>query len=412
MNSGSRIALAAALALGGIAMVGAPSAAFGQGAAQSREFSLSKEERAGLLPLQTAILANNFGAAAAALPAAQAAARSADSRYFLAQYQLRLGIGTNNISMQAQAIDQIIASGLAPATDLPQLYANQAAHAAGTGNLKKAEAAYSHLAEITPNDSETLARLAEVKNDLGKIPEAATLLDRAITLRQAAGQPVPEGWYKRALKIAFDGKIAPLSLKFGRQLVAAYPERENLRDVILAHRDLAGADADAKIDLYRLMRATNAMAGERDYQEYATALNAAGLSGEAKAVLDQGVSQKMVDPAKAVFKELIASTSKRAATGKAGLGGLQTKAMAASTGTLALGAGDAWLGQGDHSKAAELYAAAIQKGSVDANVANSRLGIALALAGRKAEAEAALRTVTGPRADIAGLWLAWLARRA
>ena len=42
---------------------------------------------------------------------------------------------------------------------------------------------------------------------------------------------------------------------------------------------------------------------------------------------------------------------------------------------------------------------------------NVRLGAALALAGRRPEAEAALRAVTGPRADLAGFWLAWLARR-
>jgi Flp pilus assembly protein TadD len=411
MNSGSRIALAAALALCGAAVIAAPSAAQAQ-AAQGRDFSLAKEERAAILPLQAAISANNYAAAAAALPAAQAAARSADAKYFVAHYQLRLGIGTSNIAMQAQAIDQILASGAAPAADLPELYANQAAHAAGTGNLKKAESAYSRLAELTPNDPETLAKYAEVKNDLNKLPEAVTLLDRAISLRQAAGQPVPQGWYKRALKIAFDAKMAPQSLKFGRQLVAAYPDDQNWRDVILAYRDLGGLDNEARLDLYRLMRAAKALHGERDYQEFATAFNAAGLSGEAKAALDEGVAQKMVDPAKAVFKELVAATSKKAASGKAGLGALETKAKAAASGSLALGAGDAFYGQGNYSKAAELYTAALQKGSVDANAANMKLGIALALAGRRAEAEAALRAVTGPRTDLAGLWLTWLARRA
>ena len=55
--------------------------------------------------------------------------------------------------------------------------------------------------------------------------------------------------------------------------------------------------------------------------------------------------------------------------------------------------------------------AALQKGGEDANLVNTRLGAALALAGRRAEAEAAFRAVTGPRADLAGFWLAWLARR-
>jgi hypothetical protein len=37
--------------------------------------------------------------------------------------------------------------------------------------------------------------------------------------------------------------------------------------------------------------------------------------------------------------------------------------------------------------------------------------MALGLAGQKAEAETALRAVTGPRADLASLWLLWLAQR-
>jgi hypothetical protein len=45
-------------------------------------------------------------------------------------------------------------------------------------------------------------------------------------------------------------------------------------------------------------------------------------------------------------------------------------------------------------------------------VANNRLGMALGLAGQRAEAETALRAVTGPNADIASFWLLWLSQRA
>ena len=52
--------------------------------------------------------------------------------------------------------------------------------------------------------------------------------------------------------------------------------------------------------------------------------------------------------------------------------------------------------------------AALQKGGQDANMVNTRLGAALALAGQRAEAEAAFRAVTGQRAELAQLWLLWL----
>jgi hypothetical protein len=49
---------------------------------------------------------------------------------------------------------------------------------------------------------------------------------------------------------------------------------------------------------------------------------------------------------------------------------------------------------------------------VDANVVNTRLGIALAASGDRTGAEAAFKTVTGPRAELANLWVAWLTRAA
>jgi tetratricopeptide (TPR) repeat protein len=413
MKPVSHIALGGALAVAFAAAVSPAAAAPKQPQIQQvRSFALTKEERAAIFPLQTAMNANDYAAAAAALPTAQAGARSADAHYFVAQYQLRLGIGTGNSQMQSQAIDAMIASGGAPAADLAQLYGNQAALAAGTGDLRKAETAFTRLAEITPGDADTIAKLAEVKNDLGKIPESAALIARAIALREAAGQPVPEGWYKRALKIAYDAKIAPEAVKLSRALVVAYPSAENWRDAVIVHRDLGALDKDAALDLMRLKRAAKALHGERDYLELATALNDAGFPLEAKAVLDEGVAQRMVDPAKATFKELITLSGKRATAGKAALNGLQTKAMAAPTGALALGAGDAFYGAGDYAKAVDLYRAALQKGTVDPNVVNTRLGMALALAGRRAEAETAFRAVNGTRSDLASLWLAWLARRA
>ena len=70
---------------------------------------------------------------------------------------------------------------------------------------------------------------------------------------------------------------------------------------------------------------------------------------------------------------------------------------------------DAYFSYGQYAQAAELYRAALQKGA-DANLANTRLGAALALAGQRAEAEAAFRAVTGPRAELAQFWLLWLSQ--
>ncbi len=72
---------------------------------------------------------------------------------------------------------------------------------------------------------------------------------------------------------------------------------------------------------------------------------------------------------------------------------------------------EAAYGYGRYAEAAELYRVALTKGGEDANLLNVRIGASLAMAGQRAEAETALRAVTGNRSEIAAIWLAWLARR-
>jgi tetratricopeptide (TPR) repeat protein len=378
----------------------------------AQQASLNKNERAAILALKTALDTKNYPAAETAVRAAQSAATSGYARYLASALQLRLGAETNNHGLQTTAIDAMISSGATPAAELPQLYRSQATLLLDAGKYEKAEASLARAAEAAPNDPEVLLALAEVKILRKKAPEAVPLMERAIAVRQAAGQPVPESWYKRGAAVALSNRAAPQAVRLTREMVAAYPTADNWRDAILVYRDAAPADPNARIDSLRLLREAKALAGERDYMELAQALSAAGLNIEAKAVLDQGVAADMVDPAKATFKELIASTGRQATAERKTLAGLESKAMAAATGAAALSAGDAHLGAGQYAKAAALYQAAVQKGSVDAGVAGTRLGIAHALAGQKAEAEAAFRTLAGPRADLASLWLVWLGQRA
>ncbi len=409
MKSISTIALGVALAIGAAgSLASAPAAA--QGQAQVPE--LSKEERAAFLALTTALDAKNYPAATAALATAQSAARSSYTRYLASALQLRLAIETGNPGLQSTAIDSMIGSGAAPATELPQLYRNQAALLQSAGKLDKAEASLTRYIELAPSDPEAMLALAQIKTDRKKPQEAIALIGRAISLRSAAGQPAPQSWYKRGLNLALMHQLGPQALQFSRDLVSAYPTPVNWRDALLIYRDIAKPDQEAALDAWRLMRSAKALSGERDYLQFAQALNSAGLAAESKAVLDQGVAARMVNPAKPTFKEAIAASGKAAATAKAGLAARQTSAMAAATGILALSAGDAALAAGDYAKAAALYRAAITKGGVDPNVANTRLGVALAMAGNRTEAEPAFRAVTGPRAELASLWLVWLGQRA
>lgn len=420
----SKIALAAVLALGGGALI-LPQPAEAQRAPRGQQqqqqeaqqsgpqLQLSRQEREALVPLQNAIQSGDQAAALAALPAAQAAAQGADARYAVAQFQLRLGIDRQDIAMQSAAIDAMIASGAAPAETLPQLYSNQGALAANQGDLAKAEQAFARLVELNPNDPQALAQLAEVKNDRDQKGEAVQLLQRAMQAMRDSGQQVPENWHKRALAIAYDGNMGPQSIALAQELVRAYPTQENWRDAMMITRELSQLDRDATLDLLRLQRVSNSLNGERDYFELAETLNGAGLPGEANSVLQDGVSRNMIDGNKPVFRELRSVVGGRIDSDRSSLAGQEAGARSAANGRAALGLADAYYGYGDYAKAVEFYRLAREKGGVDANVVNTRLGMALAQGGQRAEAETAFRAVSGtPRDTIAAFWLLWLQQSA
>ena len=71
--------------------------------------------------------------------------------------------------------------------------------------------------------------------------------------------------------------------------------------------------------------------------------------------------------------------------------------------------GNAFLGYAQYAEAADMFRAALTKTGVDADTANTRLGIALALAGQKPAALQAFGAVTaGKRGEIARYWALWL----
>lgn len=413
MNPVSKIALSLALSLGGTAVVAtAPLAAQKKEQPAQPELQLSKAEREALIPLETAFTAGDYATATTALNAAAQVVTGADAKHFVAQYRYQLGIKTSNFAMQADGLEALATAGKLDTAQQAEAY-GQIAYIAFNQlrDVARAERALTREVELQPNDPQALSQLARVKRELKKPQEVLPLLQRAITAQKASGQPVPESWLKLALDNAYTAKSTG-AFQVSRDLLGAYPTKQNWRDALLVYREIGAPDPETNIDTYRLMRAADALSGERDYMLFADTLDKRGLTGETSAVLDEGVRKGMLDSAKAEVKAFVTRASARAKEDRPALAGEQATALGAAAGTQAAKIGDTLLGFGDYAKAAELYRAALQKGSVDANQVNTRLGIALALAGQKAEAESAFRAVTGPRAELANFWLVWLAQRA
>jgi hypothetical protein len=423
MKSVSRIALGVALALGGSALVlTSPADAQRRGNRQQQQqtqqpqsppLQLSREERAVLVPLEAAARGTDRAAQDAALAAARPVLRGADARYAFARYQLLIADQRDDNAMMREAVDVVLESSRVPAEELPLFLTVQAQLAVDGGDLPKAERAYTRLVQLRPNDADVLGNLALIR--IQQRQSGLAYLQRAIAARQAAGGQVPESWLQHALRETYDSSDPALkaqSIGIARTLVTAYPTPVNWRNALLTYREARQVDSATQLDIWRLMRAAGALAGERDWYDFANTLTLGGYPAEAKAVLDDGIARRMVDAGRSPFRELLVSINGRISEDRATLNSAQRDALAAATGTPALRTGDAFFGHGRYPEALALYQAALQKGGVDAGLVNMRLGITHAMAGQRAEAEAAFRAITGPRGDLAALWLLWLSRPA
>lgn len=415
MKMASGLAFAAALMISG-GMVSAPAAAQKKGkqAAQAGQWQpkLSKEEVVALQPVEKAIQAKDWAAAKAALPAAEAAAKSADARFYVGQFQVNIAGGTNDAQLQARGVDAMVASGGGDPSKMASIYRAQAQIAIQAKDFAKADAALSRLSQLTPNDPEIATLTAETKFRQNRPAEALPLFQKAIAAQEAAGQPVPEALHLFALQSAVDAKMYPQALALSKTVVTKYPNQKNWRNAILLLRQNTSPQGPALLDMMRLMRAAKAMDTSDEYLLLGDLLARGRFYAEARSVLDEGFASGKLPRGNADAAAILKEVTPRIAGDRTALAGLEPRARTAANGEMALRLAEGYYGHADYAKAIELYRLALQKGGVDAALVNSRLGMALALAGQRPAAEEALKGVTGPRAALASYWLLWLSQRA
>lgn len=397
-----------------------------QQALQQRFRATSRAEQAALLPLINAGVAAsqarsagqtpNWAAVQAALPAAQAAARSNGAKYFVTQAQLEMALGANNSAAQEQALATLLTNPVLTAEEQATyrraqsvLINKRAEQAFAANDFATAERLFRQLQQANPTDQRLINNLRIVQERMGNTAGATQGLQQQIQQAEAGGQRAPENLYRRAFDLPMRGGQRAEAWTALQRLLRAYPTAANWRLGLDFARGSAGQDTQHLLDSYRFGRAANVIRAD-EYLSLADELDRAGLPGEVKSVLDAGVSARAIQSSQADVARLLTATNRRISEDRAGLPGQIAQARRAARGRDARLAGDVLYSYARYQEAAEMYRLALSKGGEDANLVNTRLGASLAMAGQRAEAETAFRAVTGRRAELANLWMAWLAR--
>lgn len=410
MKTVSRAAIGIAFAMG-VAVPLAVSPALAEKKekpAPAKQWQLSKEFRAAYVAADAAVKANAPDAVTK-IEAAEATVKNGDEKYIAGTLRLTLGQATKNPKLQADGIMAMIASGSAAAVDAPKLNMAAGQLAYQAGNYVDAKKYLAESIRLGNPGVDAHLLLAEANFKAGTTQEGLAALDAAIKGEQAAGRKAPPEWYGRGAAMAYKAKMNSETAKWTREQVRAYPTSENWRSALVIYRDGTTLDNQAMLDLFRLMHDTKALAGERDFFEYASLAVTGALPGEAKAVIEEGFASGAVSKSSRAVSERLTDANNKIASDKASVIADEKRAASAPDGRLAANTGSAYLAYGDYAKAIDLFRLAQKKGGIDADVVNTRLGIALARSGQKDAAKAAFQAVTGAtRKDIAQFWLLWL----
>ena len=412
----TRAALAAALTMGlsTTAMV-APAAAQKnkKGDDGAPQLKLSDAVRKPVAAAQAALAANDTATALAQLATAEAAAKTDDERYIVAALRLKPAAEGGDRSKMIPVLDALIANPKTPAADLPRYTYFRGALAFEAKRNQEALPYLIKARELGYSSPELPLQIAQASVDSGNISGGVAEINKAIDAETAAGRKAPQAWYDYAISRLYNSGDRAQSAVWLKKSIAAYPTPQNWRKMIIIYRDgdkggRTALDKGQRLDLYRLLGATNALADQGDYLEFADLALQFGLPAEAVRVIDAGRSKGIVPAANGSAKQIYAQ-AQDGVKRDTPLATLEKQANAAANGKAAASTADAYLAAGEYAKASTLYRTALQKGGVDASLVNLHLGIALAQSGQKAEAKTAFAAVTaGANADIAGFWTQWV----
>lgn len=405
MKPVSRLAIAAVLALGTVA---SPVVAQKKAAAAPKGPAFSKEFRAAAQSLQKAVTDKDYATAKTLIPAAQAVATTPDDKYYVALFTYQIASNLKDTPGSIAAAQAMLDSGATPPDQLGSINYLIGRESYFAKDYTKALKYIDESIRLGNKTPEMLIMAADINIKQKQFLPALGYAEQAIAAQKATGQPVSQDWYERALSAAYQAKSTPELVKWGSMLVRAYPTPTNWRSTLVLFRDSKQMDGQVTLDLYRLMRATKSLAGERDFFDYAAIASERGLPGETKAVVDMAVASDAKLATSKNLAELRSIASPKIAADLASLPASERAATASAAARPSMSTADAYMSYAMYAKAIPLYRSALTKTGVDADAVNTRLGIALAMTGDKDGARAALSAAKGPRAEIAGFWMVYL----
>ena len=389
----SRLAMALALA-GGAAVGSAAIAPAAYAQENSRGFVAAYEPIGALIQGEMP----NWAQASAQFETLVAAIENEDDRNVAGNVALQIGTNTSNPAFQRRGLEMMLASGKVAPEQLGQFnyYVGTLSYQAGDFDAARTALEAAIAAGYTEEDPRGI--ILQSYFDQDRVPDGITYLESQI----AASGTVDENWILRALQESYDAELVPQANQVSALLLKQYPSQKNWVNALQVMNAINQLDAQAQLDLFRLMRTTNALTQRAEYVRYIENADPRIMANEVLPVLAEGLAADHFTTTDDYYTEVKSIADVRAPQDRAEVDSLFSEGQAGD-GREALIAGDVLYSVNDYARAEVLYKAAVDKGA-DRDAALTRLGMVQALQGKGAEAVATLEQVSGARAPVAQMW--------
>ena len=347
--------------------------------------------------------------ARAAIPTMVAAIETPADRNVAGNLILNIGNQLSEPALQRQGLEMMLESGLVAPEQVGQfnwfvgsLAFNAGDYAAARNALQAAVAAgYSDPeADVTALVAESYAREDNYEAAYNTVMEA-------VAAAEAAGTAPNESWLLSTLQRTYNNDMREEALTASEALVRHHANQTNWVNTLQVVNALYELEPEVRVDMYRLMRATDALTQRQEFVRYIEDLDPRVMSNEVQDVLAMGMTAGVFDAADPYYTEVKGIVDTRAPQDRSGIEGIVSDGESGDS-IDAMSAGDVLYSLGDFARAEGMYRMALEKGA-DANTANTRIGIAQAEQGNYAAAIDTFEMVDGSREPVARMWAAYAA---
>jgi len=264
-----------------------------------------------------------------------------------------------------------------------------------------------------PTDDSVLASLSEAYYYTNDFANAEITAKKAVAAAEPGKPP-----NKNALAVVFGSQIKLKkqsdALNTLETMVTYYDSPDDWGQLVSEAFGTPGIKQLDDLNLFRLELATKVAMAAADYDTIAQLAIQLGYPVEAQAALEAGLSAGKISNSGKTAATL-ANARTRAAKDRATLASFEATAAKSPNGELDIKLAQTYYGYGRYADVVTAARSGLSKGGpkADANEANMLIGMALAMQGNNADAQAALANVKGPPATarVAHLWSLYAGRK-